>query len=267
MRAAAARGQSSMLRPFLFEAPSGDWAGDHVEESEQRAEVFFERYGSLLVHAACVAELGGAELLCVGTELPQATRTDPTGDEWIPDFTHLSPERWRAMIRRARGAFGGALTYAAEARGEAAQVTFWDALDRPGLEIYNPLSVPAVDGAAAPERGVMVGYLRQTLQWAQALGEQCGAPCLIVEIGFPASALAWQYPAETRGAPDPQEQARLLAALVQAFEIEKPKLTRVGGLYLWNWSTDPAAGRAEDESYTPQGRPGEHFVRRLFAGR
>jgi hypothetical protein len=264
MRYAAGRGHGVMLRPLVLETPSGHWAADHAEESEARAEVFFERYGRLLVHAALLAELGGAELLCVGSELPKATRTDPLEDPWIPDFTNLSPERWRGMIARARGAFGGALTYAADPQGEAQRIGFWDALDRPGIDLYGSLTMPPGE-PQRPEDSMEVGAQRVALRNAIKLGVDFGRPCLVIEIGFPSSAMGWQFTDETRGPPDLDEQTRALAALARAFEIEAPPRTQLGGLYLWGWSTDPGAGSDLDESYTFQNRPGERFVKRLFA--
>jgi hypothetical protein len=263
MRHAAGRGLGVMLRPLVFETPSGHWAADHAEESEARAAVFFERYGRLLLHAALLAELGGAELLCVGSELPKATRSDPAGDPWIPDFTNLSPDRWRALIDRARGAFGGALTYAADPRGEAQRIGFWDALDLPGIDLYGSLTMPPGE-PTRPDDSMEVSAQRIALRTAIKLGVDFGRPCLVIEIGFPSSAMGWQFTDETRGLPDVGEQTRALAALAQAFELEAPPRTQLGGLYLWNWSTDPEAGSDLDESYTFQNRPGERFVKRLF---
>jgi hypothetical protein len=267
LRRAAGLGLGAMVRPLLRETPSGTWSGDHAEETEERHRHFFERYGTYLVHVALLAELGGAELLCVGTELGRATRSDPDDNPWIPDFTNQNDALWRGLIAQARGAFDGALTYAADARGESQRVQFFDALDHPAVDLYWPLSVLPPDeipGSPAPGADDVAHRLRAELVLAARLGIEVGAPCLVTEIGFPSSSLAWQAPDETRGDPDVEAQTRLLAALAEAFEALRPPVEGLGGIYLFGWSTDPDAGRALDEGYSFQNRPGEQAAARLF---
>ncbi len=270
MRAAAKRDLAVMLRPFLFETASGTWAGDHAEESEERHEAFFAHYRELLVHAALLAELSGAELLCVGGQLPKTTRTDPEGDPWVPDFTNENHDRWRGLIATTRALFAGSLTYGADGFGEGERIGFWAELDFVGQQLFRSLTVQP--GELRPTDDELRRRLINLLRGTAALGASAARPALVVEVGFPASSEGWLQPSETRGEPDLLEQARMMEGLFRALvSLERsgklaatPEEGRLGGLFLWCWSTDPEAGEAPDESHTPQNRPALEWVRRMF---
>ena len=71
---------------------------------------------------------------------------------------------------------------------------------------------------------------------------------------------------ESRGAVDLEEQARLFRCVDLALEQLDLDAEDLGGLYLWNWSTDPDAGREPDRAWTPQNRPAAAAVREMFGG-
>ena len=70
-----------------------------------------------------------------------------------------------------------------------------------------------------------------------------------------------------RGASDPAEQARLFELLAQVLEQLGPDRNDLAGLFVWDWSTDPEAGLdpSAPPSFSPQNRPAEHGLARLFA--
>ena len=265
MRAAEARGMSVMVRQFLLQTRSGTWAGMHAGESEEALISFFDDYRRFLVHTALVAELGGAELLCLGTELPLTTRIDEQQDAWIPDYVNLNHERWRGLIRAARGAFAGGLTYAADWSGEVDQVGFWSELDFVGTELLSSLSVRPYEDLRPDDRQASQ-RLRGLLGRLTLLAGEHGRPGLVVEIGFPPTTKAWLRPTDSRGDFDLDEQARLYRALHDALDHLGTSRELLGGMYLWAWSTDPDAGREQDKSWTPQNRPAQEVLAEMFGG-
>ncbi len=265
MRAARARGMSVMIRPFVLATPSGTWAAEHSQESLEAALGFFSDYSRFLVHFSLLAELGGAELLCVGTELQMSTVTDQEENPWLPDFTNGNHERWRELIARARGAFTGGVTYAASWQGEVDQIGFWPELDFVAMDLFASLSLPPGTDQR-PEDGDVVRRLRNSLRQIVEVARDLHRPALITEIGFASSSKAWLAPMESRGVPDLEEQARLLRALKLALDQLGLDSELLGGVYLWNWSTDPDAGRELDRSWTLQNRPAFDALGELFGG-
>jgi hypothetical protein len=265
MRAARARGMSVMMRPLVLATPSGTWAADHCQETEEAARDFFADYGRFLVHFALVAELGGAELLCAGTELPKSTMIDEEDSPWLPDFTNQNHDRWRELLDRARGAFTGGLTYAADWQGEVDQIGFWQELDFVGQDLYTSLSMPPGEDVR-PEDDEVAQRLRNAVRSLVEVARELHRPALVTEVGFASSSKAWLSPMESRGAVDLEEQARLFRCVDLALEQLDLDAEDLGGLYLWNWSTDPDAGREPDRAWTPQNRPAAAAVREMFGG-
>jgi hypothetical protein len=266
MRAARARGMSVMMRPFVLARPSGTWAADHSQETPEVADAFFADYERFLVHFALVAELGGAELLCAGTELAKSTITDEENSPWLPDFVNANHDRWRALLAKARGAFTGGLTYAADWQGEVGDIGFWAELDFVGQDLYTSLSMPPGTDVR-PEDSEVAQRLRNALRTFVEVAREYHRPALVTEIGFASSSKAWLSPMESRGAPDLEEQARLFRCLDLALDQLGLDSESLGGLYLWHWSTDPDAGRKLDRSWTPQNRPALEALAELFGPR
>ena len=152
-------------------------------------------------------------------------------------------------------------------RPEARRIGFWDRLDFVGVQLFSGVA----SDDAPPADPDLVGALRRELAAARDLGRRWQRPTLVVQIGFPSRAASWSNPGVPRGAIDAQAQRRFYAALATALEepVEHGEpggpQARTGGLFLWSWPEDLAAGRAQDGGYTPFGKPAESLLPRLFA--
>ena len=100
---------------------------------------WFATYTQEVVHAAQLAQEGGAQLFTIGTEM-----TSLSG----PAYTSY----WDTLIADVRQVYSGQLTYAAIGT-EASQIQFWNKLDLIGDDAYFPVATRGRPlGAAGRQR-------------------------------------------------------------------------------------------------------------------
>ena len=244
IRELRAAGVDVMLKPHV-DVLDGTWRGA-IRPAD--AEAWFASYTAFIVHYARLAQQSGVEMLCIGTEL--ATMTDAR---------HAA--RWAAVIAAVRAAYGGPLTYAANAVGAAdeyASVSFWRLLDLAGLDAHTPLTgstSPTVDdlvrGWSSNRNGEnMVAAFRN---WGDSLGK----PVIFTELGYRSAdgTNRAPYDAEAVAPYDPGEQADCYEAAFRVWSRE----TWMRGILWWDWPVPvPAAG---DTGYSPRGKPAEDVLR------
>ncbi|MEM7308219.1 MAG: hypothetical protein AAF682_16180 [Planctomycetota bacterium] len=220
------------------------------------------------MHYALLAELLGADTLCLGNERDGAARTLPPGDAFDGTDRELAAEQerrrllqdaWLALIERMRGAFSGLLTYAAAPSREIEEVGFWPQLDLVGVDFFPKLPHPA---GASSERNARAA-LRTQLARCVDVARVAERPLLLVQTGFPSHARAAQRATVPQGPVDVDAQLRLLTLLDEALD-ELRETAALAGLYLWSWNPDPRAGGAQHSGYTPQGKPAEAALPGLF---
>ena len=114
-----------MLKPHLW--IERGWRDEIKFETKEDWDLWFADYSKLTLQYAKVAEAGGADILCIGTELL--------------DSVKKQPDKWRELISEIRKIYSGKLTYAANWDEEYQAVPFWDALDYIGVQAYYPLKV------------------------------------------------------------------------------------------------------------------------------
>ncbi|MFK8004550.1 MAG: hypothetical protein AB8H86_33590 [Polyangiales bacterium] len=208
----------------------GEWRGSINLNGEP--DVWFERYATVILQAASLAEEAGAVRLIVGSELNGLERFDG---------------EWRSLIQRVRDRFSGVVTYSANwDRYET--LAFWDALDEVAVSAY--FRMDSTNDAAAQ----WTTHLARLRGFARAMER----PLLLSEVGYPAHADAAEYPwDETRDAPtDLAEQARLLRSFCEAHVP-----ARDGGYYVWNWF---GQGGPRDPSYALRGKPAADIFERCM---
>ena len=114
-----------MIKPHLW--IENGWRDEIKFDKKEDWDVWFADYSKVILQYAKVAEAGGADILCIGTELL--------------DSVKKQPDKWRELISEIRKIYSGKLTYAANWDEEYKAIPFWDALDYIGIQAYYPMKV------------------------------------------------------------------------------------------------------------------------------
>jgi hypothetical protein len=235
------------LKPHLWSRDfwdGGAWQGTINQNSPEEHVRWWRSYRAFALHYARVAEQGGFDLYCIGTELVE--------------ITTRHPDEWRALIADIRRVYHGKLSYAAHWDRELDGITFWDALDYIGVTAYFPLDVS--DSATVDE---LVRAWEPHRRRIEALATRYGKSVLFLEAGYRPATGAYRQPwADRGGAFDPEIQARAYEALFRAFS-DAPWWS---GVYFWKVFTDPrrAGYYGEDMGFSFRGLPAETVVAAWF---
>ena len=234
IRDARALGLKVMVKPHVW--VDGSWAGAVDPPTPEARDVWFGRYRSEIARIARVAAEEGADVLSIGTELKLTTQHP----------------QWREIILAARAAFAGTLLYVAHNVEEAEAVEFWPDLDAIGVSLYPPLG-------GGRDRDAWRSIMDGVAERLDRLAARFGKPVIVAEIGLRsavgAAAKPWESAEERVAAPDPGLQANVLADWLVA--LDRPA---IGGVLVWRWFTDPAAGGLADTDFTVQGKPAERVL-------
>ena len=234
IRDARALGLKVIVKPHVW--VDGSWAGAVDPPTPEARSLWFDRYRGEIARIARVAAEERADAFSIGTELKLTTQHP----------------QWREIIVAARAAFAGTLLYVAHNVEEAEAVEFWPYLDAVGVSLYPPLGG---DRDRDKRRSVMAGVAERL----DRLAERLGKPVIVAEIGLRsasgASAKPWESAEERVAAPDPTLQADVLADWLAV--LDRPA---IGGVLIWRWFTDPAAGGLADTDFTVQGKPAERIL-------
>jgi hypothetical protein len=197
---------------------------------------FMANYRLYVLRYARLAAETQADILCIGTELAQASQATVVAGEW------------RALAEEVRSVFPGPLTYAAHHR-EAEGVPFWDSLDYIGVNGYYPVSgLPAA------------------LEDLERLSERWNRPVVFTEAGFASSPHALTEPWR----PGPIEASPgsvRLGLQAEGWQTLLAELWRrdfVWGVYAWKWHPNAAWGGRTNADHTPQGKPALEVIRRFY---
>jgi hypothetical protein len=231
IRSVHAQGLRAVVKPHVWIPTS--WAGAVVMNDEAAWQAWFRNYGRELKHIAVIAAQERADALVIGTELAKTTQRP----EWIN------------LIAKSRAAFPGKTFYVAHNADEAEKIGFWPELNAIGVSLYPPLGADA-------DRSARLVTMRKTADRLDVIAARTGKPIIIAEVGLRsargAAAKPWESAEEREAAPDPLLQAEILADWLAV--LDRPT---VGGVLVWRWLTDPAAGGMADTDFTVQGKPAE----------
>lgn len=235
------RGMTTLLKPQVW--LRGAWPGAVNMNSEQDWDAFFGHYYRWIRHYAMLAEIHGADMLCVGVEFQHASLN--------------KPEKWRQIIQKLRGLYSGKLCYAANWGAEFEQLSFWNELDYIGLNCYYPLS-----DKESPSREELMAAFEAVLSKAEQVSRRNNKPLLFTEIGFRSIQAPWKAPhAEAGAAPyDPQAQALCYEVV---FDCLKNKGWQKG-IFWWQWSCNLPDVQPADRRYVPYTKAAEAVVRKAF---
>lgn len=105
---------------------NGKWRSDIFPTNQNNWELWKISYRDFIFRYAKIAELGQADMFCIGTE-----------------FSRLAVEKplfWKELINDLRKIFSGKLIYAANWNQSYEHITFWQDLDFIGVQAYFPLT-------------------------------------------------------------------------------------------------------------------------------
>lgn len=238
-------GLKVMLKPHvdLLNDPN-HWRGQIGQSFNETAwQQWFSFYREFILHYAQIAAQAGVEQFCIGCEL---------------DGTVSRSQDWRQTIALIRQVFSGTLVYAddqLEANPDA--VTFWDALDLIGQDLYATLT-----SKISPSVSDLCYGWSRLLYKIKALSEKWRKPVLITEIGYRSVRGAAQNPWDWQkeGPVDLVVQRKCYEAALRMV-AGRPCLA---GMFWWQWLPDPGIGGPNDTGYTPYGKPAERVLRLRF---
>ena len=265
---ASDQGLRVMIKPHLTVKDYGQ-PPQAINPSDR--EAFFENYRAFVRRYAELAQETGAYSLAIGAELAQLTGP-------------ADRDQWLRVADDARRHYRGPLVYAAN-WGEDRTVSFWDAVDYIGIDMYAPMAInpapnagdapisrdliverwtkaPAVpDGPGIYGRSAYVDLFRET-------AAEHGKQILFTEIGVRSVAGAlsrpWDYEKSYSFA-DFGVQTAFYEALMQiACEQNDGWLA---GMYLWGWRVDsPPSGKDWIADYSIENKPASGVIKSFFGG-
>jgi len=252
---AHARGLSVLLKPHVD-------ALDHLPRMQMAptdVAAWFADYKAILMDYARMAEMHGAGMLSLGTEIDGLT---------VGVYRHY----WVDIIDSIRAVYSGKLTYGANWDG-AGKVSFWDKLDVVGVDGYVPVSFatePSMADLVAGWTTVPADTYYRTIfeglspvDYYRQVAEQAGKPFIFTEIGYRSvdGAAARPFESNAPGNADAREQADLYQAFFQVFSQAGEWFQ---GGFIWHWSPQATAPTPTD--YQTEGKPAEAVVRDWFSG-
>lgn len=227
----------------------GQWSA-YINPSDRNT--WFTNYENQILHFAAIAQSNGVEQLCLGTELIDMSTDDANG---------TNTSHWLSLIGDVRKAFSGSITYDANWGGsgfpdEKDRINFWSALDYIGISAYFNLSG---DGSVS-------SLMSSWNSWNQSditpLENKWGKPILFTEVGYMSIYDSYTHPWEwwESGSPNQAQQANDYQALFQYWN----QYPFIAGVELWNWTSNPNAGGANDINYTPQNKTAQGVMQQWF---
>ena len=214
----------------------GKFAADIRMTNAADWRAFIVNYRRYVLHYARLAADTGADILCIGTEMAQASRAE------------IIAEEWRALAEQVRSVYSGPLTYAAH-HTEVEEVPFWDSLDYIGANGYYPIA-----------------KLPAALEDLERLSERWNRPVIFTEAGFASNSYALTEPWRPGPYNAPHDSVRL-DLQAEGWETLLTALWRrnfIWGVYVWKWHPNPAWGGPANADHTPQGKPALDVIRRFF---
>ena len=215
---------------------NGKFSADIGMTHDADWRAFMANYRRYVLRYARLAADADADILCIGTELAQASQAAVlTGD-------------WRSLAEEVRSIYPGPLTYAAHS-SEVDGVPFWDSLDYIGVDGYYPIiRLPAA------------------LESLERLSVRWNRPVLFTEAGFASSPYALTEPWKAGPAKAPPGSVRL-DLQAEGWQILLAELWRrdfIWGIYAWKWHPNPKWGGPTNADHTPQGKPALDVIRHFY---
>ncbi len=235
-----------MLKPHLdLIGSEGKWRGDIGFSTLDEWEKWFKSYGEFILRYARLAQEENVELFCIGTELTNASLSQP--------------DLWRVLIKEVKEVYKGQLTYAANWHEEFEGIEFWDNLDYAGIDAYFPLS-----SSPTPTKNELKEAWKSWLEVIRDWQAYIDKPVIFPEVGYKSSEGAakepWQH--NPAGSADLQLQVDCYEALLETFWEEQ----WFYGVYWWYWGVNPKMGGEANRGFIPQNKPARGVIEEWYKG-
>jgi hypothetical protein len=235
------KGAKVMLKPYV-DSGDGTWRADFEPTS---TAAWFNDYRRFITHYADLAAAEDVELLCVGVEYRWCD-----ADEY---------DYWEAVIDAVRARYDGELTYAAHWKNYR-DVCFWNLVDYVGVDTYFPLSEK--DNVSLSALVKTWDYHMGRLETWRSDARLTDTQVILTEVGYQSRPQCWKTPAFTV---DERADAKAQEICYKALFMAAPKRPWLRGIYVWCWDNwSPNSGGAEDNTWTPKGKPAETVLSEYY---
>ncbi|OAD43403.1 glycoside hydrolase family 113 [Polaribacter atrinae] len=232
-----------MVKPQIW-IGHGQFTGRIEMDSEEKWAVLEKSYSDFILGYAKSAQEINASLLCIGTELES--------------FVMNRPEYWSHLIKEIKKVYKGKLTYAAN-WDEYKRVPFWDEMDFIGVDAYFPLS----DKKSPTVEELEVGW-KLHKEEIKSVQKKYNKPVLFTEFGYRSVDYTGKEPWDANrveGNVNLQAQVNGLQAIHNQFWKED----WFAGGFVWKWfHRHDKVGGVNDNRFTPQNKPAELVLRKLY---
>ena len=232
-----------MVKPQIW-VWKGEFTGLIEMNSDENWTILEDTYSDFILTYAKAAQDLKADILCIGTELEQ--------------FVLQRPTYWKELIVKIREVYKGKLTYAAN-WDEFKRVPFWADLDYIGIDAYFPLS----DKKTPSVKDFELGWQPHKKVITQ-IQKQFNKPILFTEFGYRSVDFTGKEPWDANrveGQVNMQGQVNGLQAIHNQFWKED----WFAGGFIWKWfHTHAKVGGEKDNRFTPQNKPAEVVLRKLY---
>jgi hypothetical protein len=248
IRDARAAGFKVFLKPHLWvrnKRTPEEWHGTIHHATEADGRLWFQRYRTVLLAYADLAERTGAHALSIGVELSKPAL------EREADF--------RGLIADVRARFSGQVTYCANWWEDFDRIGFWADLDFVAVDFFFPLSEER-----HPEVGTVAAEMARRRDEIERVAERAGRPYVLSEVGWRSADFAyarpWTWTVESEARPNPRIQR-------EAYELVRRTFSgrdRFLGLFWWYWHADPSPYPQSATDFSPRGKPAAGVIRDWF---
>lgn len=250
-------GMKVCLKPMI-NCMDGSWRAEinFFDDDGSWAKWFYE-YGGYIVHMAEVAQYTGCEMLCLGCEMLGMEKQE---------------QRWRELISKVKGAYGGPLTYNTN-HGHEMDAAWYDELDYLGTSAYFRMMKNGKNVPANPMEPVMdLTREDMLLSWQgvkadmEKFHRKFNKPVLFMEIGCRSArgtaCQPWDY--RMNHLPyDEDEQALFYETCLETFS----DTDFFAGFFWWDWSAfvSEDSKRPNDTGFSIYGKKAEKVLRKYYA--
>ena len=232
-----------MVKPQIW-VWKGEYTGFIEMDSEEKWEILENTYSEFILTYAKAAQDLQADILCIGTELEK--------------FVLNRPIYWQELISKIRKIYKGKLTYAAN-WDEFKRVTFWKEIDYIGIDAYFPLS----DKKSPSIKDFELGWQPHKKEILR-IQKQFDKPVIFTEFGYRSVDFTGKEPWKSdRVAGNINLDAQVNG--LQAIHNQFWKEDWFAGGFIWKWFHEhERVGGQQNNRFTPQNKPAEEVIRKLY---